>query len=916
MPGLGDLNIRIGTSIDNMVKGLTAAERRLSKSVRIFDRLGTQLTNSISLPLAAAGAAGLKFAFDLDKSFAKIENLVGIGGDALQELKTGVKDLSGPLASFQGELSGALFTITSAGARGADALKTLEQASKASAIGLGDTTAIARAATAVVNNYGKANINASTAIDQFTAAARVGNFETEELAPSIGKVLPLAKALGISFAEVSANVATFTKGGVSAKESITGLKSLLSNIVKPTKQTKEALASVGVTTQGLQESIKQKGLAATLVELVSLFDGNTEALSKVIPNVEGLVNALSVAGSQGEDYADNLKEIESSTGIVDKGFKNVSEGGAFKLKQALVSLQNVSIDLGNILVPIATKIISKFTAAVGVFSKMHPELKKITIALGFLLASIGPVFKAIAALKNLKLTYIKVSKIMLLSVKTLGGKLINLAVSFQKLNLVMKASTIGLIIAGIAAAILIFQKYNTTVSEAERLQQSFNNIELKAAQSIAGQKVELDKLSKVINDVNTRRDDQVKAIERLKKISPSYFGALDSEKIKLDDINAALKEYTANIESRAKLQAANERLVEIEKKLLDTQGRLEDSDPSYWDQATNAVLAFGNAGKLAALNTKSQLSGFVKTTKALNTEKDALLKYITATESAIVAKGKFGIDPTTTTTSLKDLSGPVAQPVDEDAIAAEQKALSQKLRFIKDINDENGKAVALNGSLAASLKAVSEGNIQAGEQMGIASIKAAEYRERMVKLAETAQVFSEGLTNIVNTALVDFTSSFAEGLGSVAAGTATLKDVGKQALGGLAQMLIDVGKLAIQTGVAVAGIRVALKSLNPVVAIAAGAALVALGSLVKGKLADKTPALAEGGLAFGPTTAIVGDNPNARANPEVIAPLDKLKSMLGGMGGSYNINGVLTARGADLSLVLDRNDFRKRRTSG
>jgi len=42
------------------------------------------------------------------------------------------------------------------------------------------------------------------------------------------------------------------------------------------------------------------------------------------------------------------------------------------------------------------------------------------------------------------------------------------------------------------------------------------------------------------------------------------------------------------------------------------------------------------------------------------------------------------------------------------------------------------------------------------------------------------------------------------------------------------------------------------------------------------------PALAEGGLAYGATTAIVGDNPNARVDPEVIAPLSKLQDIMGG----------------------------------
>jgi tape measure domain-containing protein len=65
------------------------------------------------------------------------------------------------------------------------------------------------------------------------------------------------------------------------------------------------------------------------------------------------------------------------------------------------------------------------------------------------------------------------------------------------------------------------------------------------------------------------------------------------------------------------------------------------------------------------------------------------------------------------------------------------------------------------------------------------------------------------------------------------------------------------------------------------------------------------PKLAEGGLAYGPTMATVGDNRNARVDPEVIAPLSKLKSMMGDMG----IGGSLETRisGNDLIILLNRS---------
>ena len=62
------------------------------------------------------------------------------------------------------------------------------------------------------------------------------------------------------------------------------------------------------------------------------------------------------------------------------------------------------------------------------------------------------------------------------------------------------------------------------------------------------------------------------------------------------------------------------------------------------------------------------------------------------------------------------------------------------------------------------------------------------------------------------------------------------------------------------------------------------------------------PALAEGGLAFGPTTALVGDNRNASIDPEVIAPLSKLKDMIG--GGATNVYGRIS--GDDIVISNDR----------
>jgi tape measure domain-containing protein len=172
--------------------------------------------------------------------------------------------------------------------------------------------------------------------------------------------------------------------------------------------------------------------------------------------------------------------------------------------------------------------------------------------------------------------------------------------------------------------------------------------------------------------------------------------------------------------------------------------------------------------------------------------------------------------------------------------------------------------------------------------------------DNITRLKKGIEDLNTGFKNIIEGTLTDLSVALGEQLGNALSGAGFNI---KSFLLPVAEAVISFGKLAIQVGIAALGIKTALKSLNPAIAIAGGIALVALGTLVKNSLA--APKLAEGGLAFGPTMATVGDNRNARVDPEVIAPLSKLKSMMGDMG----IGGTLETRisGNDLIILLNRS---------
>ena len=392
---IASTNISIGANLSGLQRGLKIAQRSLRKFGGQAKRIGSNITSSVTLPFAAAGAAGVKMATDLEGSFSKIENLVGITGKALDDFKTSVRNVSSETGKSQQELSEAIFTISSAGLRGAAATEVLERSAKASAIGLGDTQQIAQALTGVMQAYSKSGMTAAQATDTLTAIVREGNLEAEALAPTLGRVVGIASQLGVSFEEVGANIATFTRLGVPAEEAVVGLRGIMASFLKPTADAKNALATLGMTAEDLRNQVSEEGLQATLANLMTAFEGNDEALTSVFGNVRALSAVLGTAGAQGETYAAVLDNISNSTGIVDEGFENVSQTSGFKFQQTLNSLRNAGIELGAALLPMVTKIAQFITTAINSFRDLSTETKTAILTLTAIVAASGPIMSGI-----------------------------------------------------------------------------------------------------------------------------------------------------------------------------------------------------------------------------------------------------------------------------------------------------------------------------------------------------------------------------------------------------------------------------------------------------------------------------------------------------------------------------------------
>lgn len=171
-------------------------------------------------------------------------------------------------------------------------------------------------------------------------------------------------------------------------------------------------------------------------------------------------------------------------------------------------------------------------------------------------------------------------------------------------------------------------------------------------------------------------------------------------------------------------------------------------------------------------------------------------------------------------------------------------------------------------------------------------------KEYEVTWATTVNEINKMVIDLVNNSIF----YLAESLGKALAGEKIDVISGLGLL--LADSLMQLGK-ALIVYASMAGL--AIESLkNPLkwkVALAAGIAAVAAGAFLKSKLSNNKPKeFANGGIISGPTLGLMGEYPGASRNPEVVAPLDKLKSLMGEGGGT------LEARisGNDLLILMNK----------
>lgn len=379
------LRIAINADIKGLNQNLNKAQTRLKAFSGRLKNIGGQLQTRLALPLIAAGGASIKMAADFDKSMTKIKTLVGVAGAEVDQMSMGVKAMATAAGVSSGEAADALFFITSAGLRGSDAMAVLEQSTKAAALGLGDTATVADLATSALNAYGVENLSAVDATDVLTAAVREGKLEASELSSVMGQVLPVASNMGVQFHEVGAAFAAMSRTGTNASQAATQLNSILTGIMKPTKDAEEAMLALGTSKEKLRKQIKEEGLLSVFQTLKQASETNSAAFERVFGNVRALRGILDLTGKSAATTAEIFNRMSNTTGITSRAFDELQKSSEFRLRKGLKALQNSFTDLGaelmSSLLPVFQNILGTVTKLFKAFGRLSPQTKQ--IAIGF-----------------------------------------------------------------------------------------------------------------------------------------------------------------------------------------------------------------------------------------------------------------------------------------------------------------------------------------------------------------------------------------------------------------------------------------------------------------------------------------------------------------------------------------------------
>ena len=368
---------------------------------------GEKMTKYVSTPLAGLGAYAVNAAADFQDAMAKIYTIAIDSTEPMEKMHDELVQLSNDSGFDLSDLSEATYQAVSASVDAGKAVEFMGDATKLARAGFTSTTKAVDLLTTVINAYGMKASDASKISDILLKTQNDGKTVIDDLASSMGIIIPMASNYNVGLDQIAAAYATMTKQGVKTERATTFLRAVFTELEK------ESSDVAGILEDKTGKSFAQlmgegKNLSDVLGILYKAVGGNNEEFQRLFGNVRATQAVASlVAEGIGEDahafgmFDYELERVRDSAGQVDKALE-VMETPALRARKAINRLKNSAENLGETMIDMAAPAfeatVDKVRELTDGFIDMSDSSKKMIVKAGALAAAIGPVTLGIGKL--------------------------------------------------------------------------------------------------------------------------------------------------------------------------------------------------------------------------------------------------------------------------------------------------------------------------------------------------------------------------------------------------------------------------------------------------------------------------------------------------------------------------------------
>lgn len=593
--------------------------------------IGTQIAGNL---FSGVGDA-ISNAQNFETNLKALSAVTGVTGSGLDDLGMRARDLAKEfggsaneqLKSFQGILS-------KFGPQLAGTPEALSAVSKninllAAAGGINAQEAMSSLTDAMLQfgvNVGDADTAAKESarfINVLAASAQVGAAEIPQVAQSILQAGVAAKGANLSFEETNAALQVLAVGGKVGSEAGVALRNVLGLLQKQSGPGAETLKKLGLSVEGLGQSLTTQGLEATLRQL-------GEGLNKVGSDAERNAALMNLFGAENASAAGILLSNVDSLQAFTEGVTGTNAA----TEQAAINLDTFSARLGKIKANVEDAFIDAFQTLAPIVSKVIDDIfPRIEQALSRIFSALAPVFKAIGAVIGVALYGAIQGIVGLLEVLGNGFKVLEpiiplLAAGIAAYAIAINASAIATGIASAATAVwnailaanpvgLVVVAVVALIAAVGALSEAFSDSaesrlgEAEATKSVIEEEIKLNNEKKA-NVLNTKK--QVAEFEQLAKKT----NRTAEENKKLRDIQAELdKQYPNLIDQTKSFEENLSGVAEIGRQTSATLGDLTQKGNALAKQLAESNKAIAEANRDIAIEALDDVIGFwAKTTSS------------------------------------------------------------------------------------------------------------------------------------------------------------------------------------------------------------------------------------------------------------------------------------------------------------